>query len=194
SVDESVRRSTVFLDPVPTSLSARDPHVVSTLPSLRRVRPACRRPALSLALDRDSPQPGVVIMLKHWRARFVRNFQDPVVRGQVMALMGGKLIGLTLVLTAMSVFIAPVVYGDSGQPTPEINAINTVWTLVAAFLVFGMQVGFVMLESGFARARESVNILVEGIADTCICVILFWAIGFAFMFEPGTPFIGTTGF
>ena len=42
---------------------------------------------------------------------------------------------------------------------------NTVWTLIAAFLVFGMQVGFVMLEAGFARSRESVNILVEGIAD-----------------------------
>ena len=57
-----------------------------------------------------------------------------------------------------------------------------------------MQVGFVMLEAGFARARETVNILAEGIADTFICGILFWAFGFAFMFEPGTPLIGTTGF
>jgi Amt family ammonium transporter len=79
-------------------------------------------------------------------------------------------------------------------PPAHINAINTVWTLVAAFLVFCMQVGFVMLEAGFARSRESVNILVEGIADTCICGITFWLWGFAFMFEPGTPWIGTTGF
>jgi ammonia channel protein AmtB len=49
-----------------------------------------------------------------------------------------------------------------------------VWTLVSAYLVFCMQVGFVMLESGFARSRETVNILVEGIADTCICGITFW--------------------
>src|SRR5262249_2056733 len=55
-----------------------------------------------------------------------------------------------------------------------INAVNTAWTLVAAFLVSGMQVGFVMLEFGFARERESVNILVEGIADTCICGVLSW--------------------
>ena len=75
-----------------------------------------------------------------------------------------------------------------------INAVNTAWTLIAAFLVFGMQVGFVMLESGFARERESVNILVEGIADTCICGVLFWAIGFAFMFEDGTPSSARTGF
>ena len=89
---------------------------------------------------------------------------------------------------------APAVFAGAGGPTPEINAINTVWTLIAAFLVFGMQVGFVMLEAGFARSRESVNILVEGIVDTCICGITFWVWGFAFMFEPGNGFIGTTGF
>ena len=51
------------------------------------------------------------------------------------------------------------------------------WMLIAAFLVFCMQVGFVMLEAGFARSRESVNILVEGIVDTCICGVTFWAVG-----------------
>ena len=118
-------------------------------------------------------------------------FKDPVMRAKVLALFGGKMIGLTLLLTAMGVFRGPAVFADAGGPTPEINAINTAWTLIAAFLVFGMQVGFVMLEAGFARARESVNILVEGIADTCICGIMFWAFGFAFMFEDGNGFIGT---
>ena len=51
-----------------------------------------------------------------------------------------------------------------------------------------------MLEAGFARSRESINILVEGIVDTCICGVTFWAWGFAFMFEPGNGFIGTTGY
>ena len=133
-------------------------------------------------------------MLGHWRTRFLKNFRDPVVRGQVLALMGGKIIGLVLVLAAMNVWIAPAVHADAGQPTAEMNAINTVWVLLAAFLVFCMQVGFVMLEAGFARSRESVNILVEGIVDTCICGVTFWAWGFAFMFEPGTPWIGTHGF
>jgi Amt family ammonium transporter len=133
-------------------------------------------------------------MLGNWRTRFLKNFRDPIVRGQVLALMGGKVIGLVLVLAAMNIWIAPAVHADAGQPTPEMNAINTVWVLVAAFLVFCMQVGFVMLEAGFARSRESVNILVEGIVDTCICGVTFWAWGFAFMFEPGTPWIGTHGF
>ncbi len=48
---------------------------------------------------------------------------------------------------------------------------------------------------GWFRAfPESVNILVEGIADTCICGVTFWLWGFAFMFCSGTPWIGTTGF
>ena len=122
------------------------------------------------------------------------SFRDPDVRARALALMGGKVIGVILLLSVMRVFMAPALLADTGQPSPEINAINTMWVLVAAFLVFGMQVGFVMLEAGFARSRESINVLVEGIVDTCICGITFWAWGFAFMFEPGNAFIGTTGF
>lgn len=71
-----------------------------------------------------------------------------------------------------------------------VNPLNTVWTLVAAFLVFAMQVGFVMLEAGFCRSRETVNVLVECVFDTCLCGILFWAFGYAFMFSEGNGFIG----
>src|SRR5206468_1502190 len=78
----------------------------------------------------------------------------------------------------------------TAHETAFMNSINTVWTLVAAFLVFGMQAGFVMLEAGFARTKETVNVLMECIFDTCICGILFWAIGYAFMFSHGNGFIG----
>src|SRR5712671_351351 len=128
---------------------------------------------------------------------FREKWRDPVVRRNAGGLLAGKMIGLGLVLLVITKWYIPsAAYADAAPPLPppHINAINTVWTLVAAFLVFCMQVGFVMLEAGFARSRESVNILVEGIADTCICGITFWLWGFAFMFEPGTPFIGTTGF
>ena len=125
------------------------------------------------------------------------NASNPVMRRNVAWLMTGKMIGLLAVLGLVSWFvprIAGAAQSDAVDPMATVNAVNTAWTLIAAFLVFGMQVGFVMLESGFARERESVNILVEGIADTCICGVLFWAIGFAFMFEDGTPLIGTHGF
>src|SRR5204862_2850819 len=111
--------------------------------------------------------------------------------------MARNFLRLTLVLNAKFTICPTVVHAAAPGvriDTPQINAVNTVWTLIAAFLVFCMQVGFVMLEAGFARSRESVNILMEGIADTCICGVLFWAWGFAFMFEPGTPWIGTQGF
>jgi Amt family ammonium transporter len=128
---------------------------------------------------------------------FRERLRDADVRKKAGSLLLGKMIGLAIVLFIASKWYLPVqAYADAAPPLPppHINAINTVWTLVAAYLVFCMQVGFVMLEAGFARSRETVNILVEGIADTCICGITFWLWGFAFMFESGTPWIGTTGF
>lgn len=129
---------------------------------------------------------------------FRANLRNPVVRRNAGLALTGKAIGLAALLMAMN-FMPPAAAHAAGADDPpdlvaSINAINTAWTLIAAFLVFGMQVGFVMLEAGFARERESVNILVEGIADTCICGIFFWAVGFAFMFEEGNGFIGTHGF
>src|SRR4030081_1191373 len=134
-------------------------------------------------------------------ARLRTNWKDPLIRRHIGYLFLGKAIGLGIVLTLITRWFLPAMLGaQAATPAPAldpmaaVNAINTVWTLVAAFLVFAMQVGFVMLEAGFARQRESVNILVEGIADTCICGVTFWAWGYAFMFQPGTPFIGTHGF
>jgi Amt family ammonium transporter len=116
-------------------------------------------------------------------------------------ILTGKMIGLSLVIAAM--MILPGVFGTSAHAataakptdleTSMMNSINTVWTLVAAFLVFGMQAGFVMLEAGFARKRETVNVLMECIYDTCLCGILFYAVGYAFMFGHGNGFIGWGG-
>jgi ammonium transporter, Amt family len=140
-------------------------------------------------------------MLMTAARRLRTNWQDPEIRRHVGWLFLGKAIGLAVVLTLITRWFLPAVAGAQAAPatpapdaTTAYNALNTVWVLVAAFLVFCMQVGFVMLEAGFARSRESVNILVEGIADTCICGVTFWLWGFAFMFEPGNGFIGLTGF
>jgi len=111
-------------------------------------------------------------------------------------IFGGKMLGLLAVIFAM--MILPGLIGtqamaaDTYTPheTAVINTINTLWTLVAAFLVFGMQAGFVMLEAGFARKRETVNILVECVLDTAVCGISFYAIGYAFMFGAGNGLIG----
>ena len=112
-------------------------------------------------------------------------------------LIAGKAIGLVAVLAIIylvSSFCFAHAYAAEGAPelkvTDVVNPINTTWTLVAAFLVFGMQVGFTMLEAGFCRSRETVNVLMECIVDTCLCGLLFYAFGFAFMFSHGNGFIG----
>jgi ammonium transporter, Amt family len=112
-----------------------------------------------------------------------------------LAVFGGKMVGLSIVLAIIAFNMGLFTKAHAAETfTPHetnmMNAINTVWTLVAAFLVFGMQAGFVMLEAGFARARETVNVLMECIFDTCLCGLLFWAIGYAFMFSEGNGFIG----
>ena len=129
-------------------------------------------------------------------SRLATRLRDPEWRRYGKILVAGKAAGMGLVLlviAAMSYFV----FGGhvSAQTTPVqaadiVNPVNTMWTLVAAFLVFGMQVGFTMLEAGFCRSRETVNVLMECVVDTCLCGVLFYAIGFAFMFSHGNGFIG----
>lgn len=113
-----------------------------------------------------------------------------------MTLLAGKLVGITM-LAGCAYLLNPDLFGfrvfaahATVKATDIVNPINTVWTLIAAFLVFGMQVGFTMLEAGFCRSRETVNVLMECIVDTCLCGLLFYAFGFSFMFSHGNGFIG----
>jgi Amt family ammonium transporter len=129
-------------------------------------------------------------------SRLAGRMRDPEWRRYSGLLLGGKALGVGLVLLLMTVVSGLFFAHVYAQSTPEIkaadtiNPINTAWTLIAAFLVFGMQVGFTMLEAGFCRSRETVNVLMECVADTCLCGILFYAFGFAFMFSHGNGFIG----
>ena len=72
---------------------------------------------------------------------------------------------------------------------------NYIWTLIAAALVFFMQAGFAMVESGFTRAKSAVNILMKNLMDFSMGSIVYWAIGFGLMFgASGTGWFGTSGF
>lgn len=113
-------------------------------------------------------------------------------------LLAGKMVGIIVMLMLMKgvswYFASHAGAGTLGQVTHQandiINPLNTVWVLVTAFLVFFMQAGFMALEAGFARSKESVNVILECIVDTCLCGLLYWAIGFAFQFGIGNGFIG----
>jgi Amt family ammonium transporter len=73
-------------------------------------------------------------------------------------------------------------------------AIDTIWTLIAAFLVFFMQAGFAMVEAGFTRAKNAGNIIMKNMMDFASGSLVYWICGFAFMFGAGNGFIGQTGF
>jgi Amt family ammonium transporter len=132
-------------------------------------------------------------MIKHRLQRL----KQKDARRLVLTVVAGKMAGIGALLGVIkgvswyfgsiaSAQSAPVVH----QANDLINPINTVWVLVTAFLVFFMQAGFMGLEAGFARSRETVNILMECIFDTCLCGLLYWAFGFAFQFGLGNSIIG----
>ncbi len=73
--------------------------------------------------------------------------------------------------------------------------LNIVWTCVAAFLVFFMQAGFAMVETGFTRAKNSVNILMKNLMDFAVGTLAFFVIGFGLMFGASSNgLFGTTLF
>ncbi len=72
---------------------------------------------------------------------------------------------------------------------------NYVWTLVAAALVFFMQAGFSLVESGFTRAKNAINIMMKNLMDFSMGSLAYWAIGFGLMFGVSkSGWIGTSGF
>ena len=74
------------------------------------------------------------------------------------------------------------------------QGLDTVWVLIAAFLVFFMQAGFGMVEAGFIRAKNTCNILTKNFLDFCMASLGFFLVGYALMFGAGNGFVGWKGF
>jgi Amt family ammonium transporter len=123
-------------------------------------------------------------------SRLADRMRDPEWRRFGRTLLLGKALGLVALVAAIfalklvvnllssttayaeaATAIAPMLPADllDQVKNPVINPINTMWVLLGAFLVFGMQAGFTMLEAGMCRNRETVNVLVECVFDTCVC-------------------------
>ncbi len=144
----------------------------------------------------DIPKYRTKMTLSEKFSRLRARLRTPEWRKYGGTLLAGKVLGVGAELLIMAGVTSLFFTHVFAQTAPEVkaadvvNPVNTAWTLIAAFLVFGMQVGFTMLEAGFCRSRETVNVLVECVVDTCLCGILFYAVGFAFMFSHGNGFIG----
>lgn len=85
--------------------------------------------------------------------------------------------------------------GDSAAvvETAQLN-LDIVWTCIAAFLVFFMQAGFAMVEIGFTRAKNAVNIVMKNLMDFSVGSIAFFTVGFGLMFGQSNGLFGTTLF
>lgn len=69
-------------------------------------------------------------------------------------------------------------------------SVDVGWTLVAAALVFFMQAGFAMVETGFTRAKNAGNIIMKNLMDFSLGTPIFWILGFGIMFGAASPFFG----
>ncbi len=84
---------------------------------------------------------------------------------------------------------------DAGEAAKTLaTGLDTVWVLLAAFLVFFMQAGFGMVEAGFIRVKNTCNILTKNFLDYCVASITFFLVGYALMFGDGNGFVGLSGF
>jgi Amt family ammonium transporter len=70
------------------------------------------------------------------------------------------------------------------------SSVNVIWVLVAAALVFFMQAGFAMVETGFTRAKNAGNIIMKNLMDFSLGTPIYWLIGFGIMFGGSSALIG----
>lgn len=98
-----------------------------------------------------------------------------------------------------ALLLCAVVYGPNAlasDPTGTFQiSMDTVWLITAGALVFFMQAGFALLESGMARAKNAVNVIMKNYTDVCFGSIAFWLVGYGLMFGANvTGWIGTDHF
>ena len=63
-----------------------------------------------------------------------------------------------------------------------LSTIDIVWVLIAAVLVFFMQAGFALIESGSTRSKNSINVMMKNYSDVCVGTLIFWMLGYGLMF------------
>jgi ammonium transporter, Amt family len=84
--------------------------------------------------------------------------------------------------------------GAAAAPSSDMRVgIDTIWVLVTAMLVFWMNAGFALVESGLCRAKNCVNILAKNFIVFAASSLSFWFIGWGLMFGDGTAWFGTSG-
>lgn len=83
----------------------------------------------------------------------------------------------------------------ANEALPSKEAIDVIWVATAVALVFFMQAGFALLESGLSRSKNCINVVMKNYTDVCVGSLLYWAIGFGLMFGVNpSGWFGGSGF
>ncbi|MEO0768548.1 MAG: ammonium transporter [Cyanobacteria bacterium J06649_4] len=97
-------------------------------------------------------------------------------------------------------FVVVATWGLAAHAQDEVAAsdvqviLDNIWIVVASVLVIFMNAGFGMLETGFCRQKNAVNILTKNLIVFALATVSFWAIGYGLAFGTGNAFFGLSGF
>lgn len=98
-----------------------------------------------------------------------------------------------LTLLSLLMLFSSTVNAD--ELTVSVTAINTLWVVIAGAMVFLMQAGFALLESGMSRTKNAVNVMMKNYMDLCVGTLLFWLVGYGLMFGNNpSGYVGTSLF
>jgi len=104
-----------------------------------------------------------------------------------------RFVSISAALAAM--LVPAIALADDGPTNAELKVMaDTIWVLVTGFLVFWMNAGFALVESGFCRKKNTVNILGKNFVVFAVTTLIYYAVGFGIMFGKGNDFMGTSGF
>ncbi len=92
-------------------------------------------------------------------------------------------IGMVALTLGILMVLASSVFAQDEPTTGDIVIqIDTIWLFIGAFLVFWMQAGFAMVESGYSRSKNAANLMMKNLMDFCLGGLLFYAVGFGIMY------------
>lgn len=88
-----------------------------------------------------------------------------------------------ILISTFLIFLSTSISASTAPNIQEIRiSLDSVWVVIGGILVFFMQAGFALIESGSVRSKNTVNVLMKNYMDTCIGGLVFWLFGFGLMF------------
>jgi Amt family ammonium transporter len=105
-----------------------------------------------------------------------------------------KIFAILSASCALPFLLPSIAAAAEGPANSELQLVaDTIWVLFTAFLVFWMNAGFALLESGFCRKKNAVNLLAKNFLVFAITTLLYYSVGFGLMYGNGTDVVGMTG-